>query len=147
MTKSVYGTALAFTLGLMSCRGPTDPSSLSTTEDFIARLRDAQASVHRVGQVEGFMFSVTGTVLAVNDSRPRVTVYELPTPDQAADEAARVVRGTVVIEWVATPHIYRAGRLAVIYVGISPTMRHLLDRILGAPVYSDSRIYDSLSGS
>ena len=147
MKNRLYCTVFALALGLFGCGGPTGPSSLSTTDDFIARLREAGASVQRMGQVSGDpLFSVPGTVLSVNDPRPRVWVHEYATPRQAADEAAGVPPKTVLITFVATPHVYQAGQLVVVYTGISPEMRQLLDRILGAPVYSDPYSYDHLGG-
>lgn len=137
-----------FAVAMVGCGGPTDPSSLSTTDDFIARLRYVGASVQVMGQVGGEpVFSVPGTVLAVNDAKPRVWVHEYATPGQAADEAAGVRAKSAVITWVATPHVYQAARLVVVYAGISPAMRQLLDGILGTPVWSHPYSFDHIGGS
>ena len=130
-------------LGQWSCSGSTNPSLVSTPEDLIARLQATGASVQRAGQSSADpLFMVPGTVLSINGSGPRVNVYEYPTGLRAAEVAASVPGETVKITWIATPHVYRAGRLLVVYVGISQDVLGLLAQVLGPPVYSHPSEYD-----
>ena len=43
-------------------------------------------------------------------------------------------RGTTMITWVASPHVYRAGCVIVLYIGDDAATLKLLQETLGAPV-------------
>ncbi len=138
--KNVVALGL-LALGLWGCGAPTGPSIVSTTEELIAQLQEAGSAVRREGPVSGQpLFSIPGNLLSIDGSGPRVQVYEYASARRAAEalEEAKSLRETLLILWIAPPQFYRAGRLVVVYFGISPEILQLLAGILGPPVYGDT---------
>jgi len=102
----------------------------------IDALRQAGATVTIGDQIEQPFLSVTGTQVAVNGSD--VQLFEYPDEATAQADAAKLAdtlagRGTTMLNWVASPHAYRAGRVLVLYVGDDPAILKLLQQELGAP--------------
>jgi hypothetical protein len=92
------------------------------------------------------LLSGAGHLLTVNGAR--VEVYEYATSVFAAADAARISPdgstfsaglgplggSAAAVEWVATPHFYRSGRLIVQYIGTHPDVTMVLTQILGPQV-------------
>jgi hypothetical protein len=110
--------------------------AVGTLQDLINALRDAGATVDRLGTATQTGLSVTGNTLRVN--RATVQVFEYPDEPSAERDMTRMAdilagRGTMIIDWVASPHFYRAGRVIVLYVGDDRATLDLLEAGLGAP--------------
>jgi len=102
----------------------------------IDALRRAGATVTIGDQIEQPFLSVTGTQVAVNGAD--VQLFEYPDEAAAQTDAAKLAdtlagRGTTMLNWVASPHAYRAGRVLALYVGDDPAILKLLQQVLGAP--------------
>jgi hypothetical protein len=72
-----------------------------------------------------------------------MSVFEHPTAVAAADEVACFHGGQkrcpgehcdTLIDYVAPPHLYMAGRVLVLYAGAAASMLELLASVLGQPV-------------
>lgn len=125
--------------GVTGCdllRGPV-VSHGGPVKDYISlvdNLRAAGATVEPAGEISQPFFSITGRVIIVNGGK--VQVFEYPSAAAANAEAARVSPdgrsvGTTVVEWVETPHFYKAGRLIVLYVGDEADVLNPLQAVLG----------------
>jgi len=102
----------------------------------IDALRQAGATVTIGDQIEQPFLSVKGTQISVNGVD--VQVFEYPDEAAAQADAAKLAdtlagRGTTMLNWVASPHAYRAGRVLALYVGDDPAILKLLQQVLGAP--------------
>jgi hypothetical protein len=63
--------------------------------------------------------------------------FEYESAEAMAKEAALVAPdggsvGTSMVDWIDTPHFYKAGRIIVLYVGSDQAALDLLDKLLGA---------------
>lgn len=100
-------------------------------------LRDAGATVEPKENLEQDIFSVAGQVITVDGKD--VQVYEYANDAAAGADAALIAPdagsiGTTMITWVAAPHVYRSGKLIVLYVGDDPATTVLLESLLGPQV-------------
>lgn len=127
---------------------PTSVDAVTNTETFADALRAAGASVAPDGQVSLAFLHAEGTLLRVDAER--VQVYEYRTDADALADAARFSSdgawvssdiGATVVNWFATPHLYRASRLIVVYVGDDTATLDLLTGILGAPFAGGANPY------
>jgi hypothetical protein len=121
-----WGGALA--AGEKTRAGVTDHAAL------IEHLRASGFAPRFEETVEQPFFSVKGRVLAVGGEH--VQVFEYPTPDAAAAEAARISPdgmsvGTAKIHWLGPPHFYRSGKLLVLYIGTDKAVQRALESALG----------------
>ena len=98
----------------------------------VDHLRASGLDVKPAGEVEQPFFEVTGTVLKVNSAD--VQVFEFA--DAAAAKAAVATIGAdgnppnAIVEWVAPPHFYQAGRIVVLYVGEDQAITAALTKTL-----------------
>lgn len=123
--------------------GATLPAGGPATDQLVADLRSLGARVELLGEVEQPFFSVRGTLLSVNDSGPRVQVFEYRSEQEAAAQAARVSPdgyqvGLTQVDWLATPHFFRSGVLVVLYVGDAQEVISALATVLG-PQFAGGR--------
>ena len=127
---------------------PTKVDAVTDTASFAEALRVAGAFVTPDGDVSPAFLHVDGTVLRVDDQR--VQVYEYPTDADARADAARFSPdgawvssdiGSTRVNWLATPHLYRAARLIAVYVGDDQTTEHLLEAVLGTPFAGGANPY------
>jgi hypothetical protein len=120
--------------------GPTAVSHPTTAvTDLVSFIDAAQASglsVSQSGTVSQPFFAVEGTVVTVDGAD--VQVFEFADAEDA--QAAVAALGpdgnppTMMIEWVAPPHFYQAGRLVVLYLGDDPELLQALSDLLGPQV-------------
>lgn len=136
--SATRATAAPATARAVTPTGATDP-------DFTAFLRALAAAGATVQPGQGYppndLFSAPSRVVIVN-STVQLTVVEYSDVASAVEEAACFHGGDkkcpgantmTIIDWVAPPHLYRSGRLLVVYVGTDTTTLHLLARVLGPP--------------
>jgi hypothetical protein len=112
--------------------------------ELTAQLKAAGATVvPGTGLNQPFM-PVEGRTLTVNGEQ--MQVYEFASVS-ATDKQASYVSpdgttfttisssgvpaGTTQVDWVKPPHLYKAGRVIVIYIGTNSTVMHLLVEVLG----------------
>jgi uncharacterized protein (DUF305 family) len=89
-----------------------------------------------------FLQPQSGAILHVSDgtiSTPaEIQVYEYADAGAAKADLERIgpdgQPDTAIIEWVAPPHFFQAGRLVVLYVGSDPTVIDTLTQVLGVPL-------------
>ena len=125
---------------------PGEPTPRATavteTESLADELRDAGMTVEEGGEASVFFFSVPGTALLVDGGR--VEVYEYGDEASAEGDAARISpdgfqvevpanggMAVSMVEWIATPHFYRKGRLIALYVGEDADLIVALEAALG----------------
>lgn len=118
---------------------PTGEPRGGAVEDYdslVEALTGAGATVEEAGEVEQPFFDVSGRIIKVNDADVQVFEFE----DEAAAQAAAdlvgsdgIVFDTIIVDWIATPHFYRSGRIIVLYVGEDAGVQQLLEAALGAP--------------
>lgn len=117
----------------------TEPSQDSRVRDqasLIDALRASGATVEIQGSVEQPFLSVSGTEVRVNTAAVQVFEYaDEPAAQTDAAQAADILagKGTTMIDWVAAPHFYRAGRVLILYVGDDSATLALLRNVVGAP--------------
>ena len=102
-------------------------------------LRTAGATVVAAGTVSQPFLSVQGRVIKV-DGEP-VQVYEYASSDEVKAAATHISpdgstfttpgSSTTIVDWVMPPHLYKDGRLIVIYVGTNSKVMQLLAHVLG----------------
>ncbi len=119
---------------------PSEPTVAASTEvndleSFLAALRAAGANVEAVGLITQPFFPVEGQAIQVNGAD--VQVFEFPTETDARSAASQISpdggsAGTTMINWMATPHFYQAGKLIVLYVGDDSSITTLLTSVLNA---------------
>ena len=112
--------------------------------ELIAQLKAAGATVVPGTGVNQPFMDVAGHILTVNGEQ--IQVYEYASVSDANNQAARVSPdGTSFtmasssgesgsayqVDWVKPPHLYKAGRIIVIYIGTNASLMHLLVGILG----------------
>lgn len=127
---------------------PTIVDAVTDTTSFVDALRASGASISADGSVSLAFLKVNGTLLHVGDQR--VQVYEYPADDDARADAARFSPdgawvssdvGAMLVNWFATPHLYRASRLIAVYVGDHQPTLALLETVLGAPFAGGANPY------
>lgn len=113
---------------------PTASADILNYLTFLVHLRAKGTTVVEQGAVMQPFLSVDGKILAVNGER--VEVHEYASPQDLQTETAIIESdgvhiGTYRVDWVAPPHLYRAGRLLVIYTGNQRAMLDILVALLG----------------
>jgi hypothetical protein len=99
-------------------------------------------AIDSLGSVEQpFLKPGSGTVLRLgggNLAQPAdVQVFEYQSAERAAADAAQIGPDgnppTMMIDWIAPPHFFRAGRVIVLYIGEDQSVVDLLTALLGSP--------------
>ena len=100
----------------------------------IDNLRATGANVEPSGKISQPFFFVEGQVISINGVEVQVFEY---ADIAVADAEANLVShdgssiGTSMVNWVATPHFYKTGKLIVLYVGDNMTVISTLETVLG----------------
>jgi hypothetical protein len=100
----------------------------------IDALRARGLNVQTAGEVQQPFFEVSGTTLKVAGAD--VQVFEFA--DAAAAKQAMSAIGpdgnppTMIIDWVAPPHFYQAGKIIALYIGDDTAIIEALTKTLGA---------------
>ena len=99
-------------------------------------LRAAGLDVKNAGEVEQPFFDVTGSALKVNAAD--VQVFEFADTAAAKDAVGQLGPDgnppTMMIDWVAPPHFYQAGRIVALYAGEDQAITDALTQSMGAQV-------------
>ena|SRR5215207_2775136 len=104
------------------------------TDEFVDALRAEGADVQTGDSVEQPFFSVIGG--SVNVEGESVQVFEYDSAETMESDAVLVDSdggsiGTSMVNWMATPHFYKKGRILVLYVGDNTETLGLLEGVLG----------------
>ena len=100
----------------------------------IDNLRATGATVEPSGKISQPFFFVEGQVISINGVEVQVFEY---ADIAVADAEANLVShdgssiGTSMVNWVATPHFYKTGKLIMLYVGDNMTVISTLETVLG----------------
>jgi hypothetical protein len=143
-------SVLLFALGLSACGNVSTPiSQPKSTEPAITEPIEAgtvkdQASLITVLQTSGAtvevgdpitqpFFTPEGKTIKVNGAD--VQVFEYESAESMENEASQVASdggsiGTSMVNWMDTPHFYKAGRVIVLYVGSDNTILNLLESVI-----------------
>jgi hypothetical protein len=106
-------------------------------------LRDSGASIEERGEIREPFFDIEGRRVAVNESN--IEVYEYANVEAMEAEASWVssdgfsirkgkegdIWEVCFVDWIATPHFYKAGRIIVFYCGDNDSIISLLEHTLG----------------
>ena len=130
LTASACGGNASTAISTTESKGVEDQASL------IAALQTAGTTVEVGDPITQPFFTPEGTNLKVNDTN--VQVFEYESAEAMGNEASQVAPdggsiGTSMVNWMDTPHFYKAGRIITLYVGSDATILGLLDKVMGPP--------------
>ena len=112
--------------------------------ELIAQLKAAGATVVPGADLNQPFMAVEGHTLTVNNEQ--IQVYEYASVSATDRQAAYISSdgtsfttissngipaGATQVDWVKPPHLYKAGRIIVIYIGTNDSLIHLLEGVLG----------------
>lgn len=103
---------------------------------FVDQLRAAGATVTPTGSIEPSFLSVGGYSITADSEA--IQVYQYTNSAAMEADAGKVSSdgytiGQTKVSWIAPPHLYRAGRIIVVYPGSDATTLQRLTQILGSP--------------
>lgn len=136
--KGVSGTGSARSSSTSAAAKPAPGGAVHDAAGLLKALQATNLTVSVGPQVTERFVTITGQTLFVNGER--VEVFEYATPEAANADAARIdpeacmvttPNGTINLDWPDSPHLYKSGRLIVLYVGTTASMKQLLTSMLG----------------
>ncbi len=151
-------TLLLFSLGgLTACGANSAHASQQNTpvsidmqrktmglNELIVQLKAAGAKVVPGADINQPFMAVVGNTLTVNGEQ--VQVYEYASTSDVGKQASSISpdgtsfttissngmpTGATQVDWVKPPHLYKAGRIIVIYTGTNASLTRLLEGVLG----------------
>ena len=135
---SIFLTVVVFATSACGSNTTPDPSSGSTTvqdmASLVSSLQASGATVETGDPITQDFFGTEGQTLKLNGADLQVFEYE--NAEAMEKDASQVAPdggsiGTSMVDWIDTPHFYKAGRMIVLYVGSDQTVLDLLNRVLG----------------
>ncbi len=116
---------------------PTSTTESQAVEDqasLIAALQASGATVEVGEPITQAFFTPEGNIIKVNGAD--VQVFEYESSEAMENEASQVAPdggsiGTSMVDWIDTPHFYKAGRIIVLYVGSDEAILDILQKVLG----------------
>ncbi len=113
---------------------PVDGFGASSLTGLVNRLRESGNPVTVAGGVHQPLLSIDGRIVYLDGES--LQVFEYSDVASAAADTARIWSNgsgsdSVIVDWVDSPHLYRNGRLLVIYVGESSRIQSLVSALLG----------------
>lgn len=125
---------LVAALLLSACGGQPAFAQGFGTEEFIEALCAEGVDAEKGDSVEQAFFSIIGDF--VNFEGGSVQVFEYDSPETMESDAVLVDAdggsiGTTMVDWIATPHFYKKGRLLALYIGDDAEALRLLETVLG----------------
>jgi hypothetical protein len=119
-----------------------NPKPVTDYTILLTYLRDSGASIVEEGAIQEPFFDIESRRVTVNDST--IEVYEYANVEAMETEATcvspegcsfRKGKGDIAevcfVDWIATPHFYKAGRIIVFYCGDNDSIISLLENALG----------------
>ena len=143
LVLAACGSAPSGPTGTGSPRASSSPSvtshgaaQVTDLVSLVDTLRAKGLTVEPAGSVSQPFFDVEGSLLQVQGAD--VQVFEFADADAARAAMATIGPDgnppTMMIDWVAAPHFYQAGRLIVLYIGDDAAVTQALNDALGAQV-------------
>jgi hypothetical protein len=121
----------------------------------LSHLRDSCASIRQERATQEPFFDVKGRRITVNEST--IEVYEYTSVEAMEIEASCVSpegcsfrrgRGDIAevcfVDWIATPHFYKTGRVIVLYCGDNDSIITLLENALGKQFAGQTRSFEDI---
>jgi hypothetical protein len=121
----------------------------------LSYLRDSGASIREEGATQEPFFNIEGRRVTVNEST--IEVYEYASVEAMEIEASCVspegcsfreakedIARVCFVDWAATPHFYRAGRVIVFYCGDNDSILSLLENALGKQFAGQRRYFEDV---
>ena len=134
--------AIVMVMGTVGAGCASNPETDKAILDYSALLTDLRGiaeSVEEGMQISQPFFSVRGRIVQVEGEDVQVFEYETPEAMDAEAEYVSPDGYTFVtkdhitsVDWIAPPHLYKAGRIIVIYVGSNENIIGMLENVLGA---------------
>lgn len=126
------------TSGCGSNATPSPSSQPNTVQDLaslISTLQASGATVETGDPITQDFFGPEGHTLKVNGADLQVFEYE--NAEAMEKDASQVAPdggsiGTSMVDWIDTPHFYKAGRIIVLYVGSDQAVLDLLQKTIGS---------------
>jgi hypothetical protein len=126
------------------------PGQSGRAQDYaglVAGLRAAGSPVEETGPVSSPILG--GVLRSLRIGTEMLQVHEYASASEAMADAARLSpdgstyrrgpTGPIVnVDWIAPPHIYRSGRIIVVYVGRDTALLRLLEALLGPQIAGGS---------
>lgn len=111
-----------------------EPLSVKDQASLLSALKVAGATAEVGDSIIQDFFSVEGKTVKVNGADLQVFEYE--NAEAMEKDASNVTPdggsiGTSMVNWIDTPHFYKAGRIITLYVGSDNAVLDLLDNVLG----------------
>jgi len=127
-------------MGLSSCRSTAtvtpslEPATVQDQASLVKVLQEAGATVETGDSITQEFFSPEGHTVKVNGAE--LQVFEYKNAPAMEKEASQVAPdggsvGTSMMNWIDTPHFYKAGRIIVLYVGSDQPVLGLLNKVVG----------------
>lgn len=115
-------------------QAPAAGGPVTSYESLVERLRADGLQVEPAGVIEQPFFTPKARVIRIG-AAGEAQVYEYPSEEKAAAEAARVqpdgsIGGSMPL-WIAPPHFFRQRNLLVLYLGTDGQTLRTLRRLLG----------------
>ena len=116
---------------------PTSTTESQSVEDrasLMAALQASGVTVEVGDPITQAFFTPEGKIIKVNGAD--VQVFEYESSEAMENEASQVAPdggsiGTSMVDWIDTPHFYKAGRIIALYVGSDETILNLLTSVMG----------------
>ena len=116
------------------------PRKAMGLNELLAQLKAAGATVIAGTGINQPFMTVGGRTITVNDEQ--IQVYEYASVSDANVQASHISpdgtsfttvssSSTTQVDWVKPPHLYKARRIIVIYIGTNSAVLHLLGEVLG----------------
>lgn len=138
----ILGSCIALIIAVVAI-AILDPKPVTDYSALLRYLRDSSASIAEEGQIQEPFFDIEGRRVSVNEST--IEVYEYANAEAMESEASWVssdgfsirkekegdIWEVCCVDWIASPHFYKAGRIIVIYIGDNNSIVNLLENALG----------------
>ncbi|HLO13842.1 MAG TPA: hypothetical protein VK206_03365 [Anaerolineales bacterium] len=113
----------------------SQPNTVQDQASLISALQASGATVETGDPISQDFFRPEGHTLKVNGADLQVFEYE--SAEAMEKDAAQVAPdggsiGTSMVDWIDTPHFYKAGRIIVLYVGSDQAVLDLLQKTIGS---------------
>ncbi len=108
--------------------------SVTDYSSFVAQLTNEGVAVKETGELVQPFFSITGYTIKADEQD--IQIFEYAHGGAMAEDAGLVSPdgfsvGTTMLNWIDSPHFYKAGRIIVIYIGDDADIINTLEHIIG----------------
>jgi hypothetical protein len=140
----IVGCAIVIAAIAMPLNTPLSPKIVTDYSSFLDYLHDSGASIREEGETGGGLFYDAECRIVEVNGIP-IQVYQYANAKAMEVEASCVSHdgfsitkdwgdgkaSSIFVNWIGTPHFYKAGRIIVIYIGDNYSIISLLQNGLG----------------